>query len=501
MTQTVSIADLMTRSGVAFGTSGARGLVSAMTDRVCFAYTCAFLQHLSAIGQFETGRAVAIAGDLRPSSPRIMAACAAAIGHMGGEVVNCGFVPSPAVAAHGFALGIPSLMVTGSHIPDDRNGIKFNRTDGEVLKADEQGIRAQSVTLPDLFDADGMLKEAQSMPIVVDVATPYIARYVDAFGRQALSGMKLGVYEHSAVGRDILVALVEALGGEAVRLGRSDRFIPVDTEAVRPEDQALAREWAAELKLDAILATDGDSDRPLLADESGAWMRGDVLGILCARTLGIRAVATPVSCNSAVELSGLFDAVRRTRIGSPFVIEAMDALVGDGHRGVCGYEANGGFLLATPVVLEGRELGALPTRDAVLPIVATLVDARRQGVALSALMAQLPERYTFSERLQNYPTAQSQALIAHLEEGSEADILARLTAMVGEIAGEAAGIDRTDGLRIQFAGGDIIHLRPSGNAPELRCYTESDSMERAAWLNVETLALLGNQRAGARPKT
>ncbi|AJR22769.1 phosphomannomutase [Sphingobium sp. YBL2] len=490
MTQTVSIADLMTQSGVAFGTSGARGLVTAMTDRVCFAYTCAFLQHLANIGQFKAGQHVAIAGDLRPSTPRIMAACAAAIRHMDGEVDNCGFVPSPAVAAYGFAEDIPSLMVTGSHIPEDRNGIKFNRTDSEALKVDEQGIRSQSVDLLELFDEEGMLKSVQPVGPLINVATPYIARYVAAFGSQALSGLKLGVYEHSAVGRDILVALIEALGGEAVSLGRSDKFIPVDTEAVRPEDQKLAREWAAGLKLDAILSTDGDSDRPLLADEGGVWMRGDVLGILCARALGIKAVATPVSCNSAAELSGLFDAVRRTRIGSPFVIEAMNALVEEGQSSVCGYEANGGFLLATPVTVGQSNLAALPTRDAVLPIIATLVGARQQGVALSALLDQLPARYTFSERLQNYPTAQSQSLIAHLEQGSEVEILARLRAMFGALAGEADRIDRTDGLRIHFTGGDIIHLRPSGNAPELRCYTESNSADRAAWLNGQALKLI-----------
>ncbi|QHD70545.1 phosphomannomutase [Sphingobium yanoikuyae] len=493
----MSIADLMTQSGVAFGTSGARGLVSAMTDRVCFAYTTAFLQHLSSIGQFAPGTHVAIAGDLRPSSPRIMAACAAAVRHMGGTVDHCGFVPSPAVAAHGFAKGIPSLMVTGSHIPDDRNGIKFNRVDGEVLKPDEMAIRAQSVILPDLFDDDGMLKDAALGEPMVDAATPYIARYVDAFGAEALVGMKLGVYEHSAVGRDILVALVEALGGMAVSLGRADRFIPVDTEAVRPEDQALAREWAAELGLDAILSTDGDSDRPLLADESGAWMRGDVLGILSARALGITSIATPVSCNSAVELSGLFAAVRRTRIGSPFVIEAMNGLVGEGQGSVCGYEANGGFLLATPVEVDGRTLDALPTRDAVLPILSVLVDAKRRGVTLSALQMQLSARYTFSERLRAYPTAQSQALIAHLEQGEEAAILTRLTGMFGGLAGDAEGIDRTDGLRIHFAGGDIIHLRPSGNAPELRCYTESDTVERAESLNAQVLALVRDYRIPA----
>ncbi|ATP17589.1 phosphomannomutase [Sphingobium yanoikuyae] len=492
MMQSVSIGDLMARSGVAFGTSGARGLVGAMTDRVCFAYTAAFLQHLAAIGQFSPGTHVAIAGDLRPSSPRIMAACAAAVRHMGGQVDLCGFVPSPAVAAYGFTHAIPSLMVTGSHIPDNRNGIKFNRIDGEVLKADELAIRAQNVTLPDLFDEVGMLKEVQQPEVLIDVATAYIARYVDAFGAQGLAGLTLGVYEHSAVGRDILVALVSALGAKAVSLGRSDRFIPVDTEAVRPEDQILAREWATQMGLDGILSTDGDSDRPLLADESGIWMRGDVMGILSARALGVAAIATPVSCNSAAELSGLFTAVRRTRIGSPYVIEAMNALVEEGQVSVCGYEANGGFLLATPVEIEGRTLGALPTRDAMLPILSILVDAKRRGVTLSALQTQLPERYTFSERLQAYPLSQSQALISHLEQGSEEEILARLTSMFGDIAGQADAIDRTDGLRIHFTSGNIIHLRPSGNAPELRCYTESDTAERAASLNAQALALVVN---------
>jgi len=489
MARIVSIADLMATSGVAFGTSGARGLVSAMTDETCFAYTCAFLQHMRDIGQFTPGGAVALAGDLRPSTPRILAACAAAVRYMGGETAFCGFVPSPAVAAYGFAHGIPSMMVTGSHIPDDRNGIKFNRINGEVLKSDEQAVRAQQVAVPEFFDAGGMLSIEPGPSAFVDATTAYVARYVDFFGAQALQGLKLGIYEHSAVGRDLLADVVGRLGGEVVRLGRSETFIPVDTEAVRSEDQALARTWAADLGLDAILSTDGDSDRPLLADETGAWMRGDVLGILCAQALGIEAVATPVSCNSAVELSGAFSAVRRTRIGSPFVIEAMEALLKESPT-VCGYEANGGFLLATPVEVAGRTLAALPTRDAFLPMLAVLVRARRQRVTLAALQARLPPRYTFSERLRDYPTEESQALLTRLQAGSQQDVLERASAMFGQLAGTATAFDTTDGLRITFDGDDIIHLRPSGNAPELRCYTESATPERAAALNAAVLAML-----------
>lgn len=491
MAETVSVAAVMEQSGVAFGTSGARGLVTAMTDRVCFTYTCAFLQHMAAIGQFAPGMAVAIAGDLRPSSPRIKAACAAAIVHMGGTVDDCGYVPSPAVAAWGFARAIPSLMVTGSHIPDDRNGIKFNRADGEVLKPDEAAIRSQTVALPDLFDAEGMLRVAPASVPVEDAATPYVARYVDFFGADALAGLRLGIYQHSAVGRDLLVTIAEALGATVAPLARSERFIPVDTEAVRPEDVALARQWALEPGFDAILSTDGDSDRPLLADETGEWLRGDVLGVLCAQALGLAAVATPVSSNSALELSGLFAAVARTRIGSPFVIEAMNRLIAEGHA-ACGYEANGGFLLGSPVARDGRTLAALPTRDAVLPMLAVLAEARRKGLSVSALKAGLPPRFTASDRLQNYPTARGQALVAGLSQGSEAEVLEKVTELFGPIAGRATRFDTTDGLRTTFDSGNIIHLRPSGNAPELRVYTEGDTPAHAAQLRDAALRIVAD---------
>ena len=123
----VSIAEAMDSSGVAFGTSGARGLVSAMTDEVCYTYTRGFLQYLEREREIQRGGRVAIAGDLRSSTPRIMRAVMKAIADHGSVPVNGGRVPTPAVALFGFTQKIPSIMVTGSHIPDDRNGIKFYR--------------------------------------------------------------------------------------------------------------------------------------------------------------------------------------------------------------------------------------------------------------------------------------------------------------------------------------------------------------------------------------
>jgi phosphomannomutase len=62
----------------------------------------------------------------------------------------------------------------------------------------------------------------------------------------------------------------------------------------------------------------------------------------------------------------------------------------------------------------------------------------------------------------------------------------------GEALGSITHIDTTDGLRLSFAQGEIIHLRPSGNAPELRCYAEADSMSRAEQLVQTTLNYICN---------
>jgi phosphomannomutase len=490
----ISIRDLMAESGVAFGTSGARGPATAMTDRVCFAYARGFLQYLEATGELHRcGEAVAVAGDFRPSTDRVMEAVCRAIEAGGYRALNCGKIPSPAVALYGLTQKIPAIMVTGSHIPDDRNGIKFNKVSGEVLKRDEAGMAGQVVELETaLFDAAGafVTPGGASRPVVTAAGQAYGQRYLSVFSADALRGFRVGVYQHSAVGRDVLVEILRGLGAEVVALGRSEKFIPVDTEAIRPEDVALAQRWAAEQRFDAIVSADGDSDRPLISDEHGRWLRGDVAGILCARFLGADSVSTPVSCNTAVEKCGWFRAVRRTRIGSPYVIASMLEATAAGANCVVGYEANGGFLLNSDVPVNGKTLSALPTRDAVIVLLAILGLARREGRKVSELVRALPARFTASDRLQEFPTAKSQAILARFSTPDEAANRAALEQLFGAECGRVVAVDRTDGVRVEFASTEIIHLRPSGNAPEFRAYTEAASEARANHLNSAVLARL-----------
>jgi len=484
----INIQHMMAESGVAFGTSGARGLVSQMTDQVCTAYTLAFLHGL---GLAKTGQKIALGMDLRPSSPDIVRACVAGIRQAGCEVDFCGMLPTPALALYALAQGIPAIMVTGSHIPFDRNGIKFYRAEGEISKADEAAITHTEVELEE--KCPSLLPEGESADATVLTVNPaalqqYRQRYIGLFAADLLSGWRIGVYEHSSAARDCLRDVLSALGADVVGLGRTDTFVPLDTEAVSEEDRRRGLAWAAEHHLDAIISTDGDGDRPLIADETGNWLRGDIVGLLCAHFLGVDTVVTPVSCNTAIEASGLFRQVIRTRIGSPYVIAGMEQMLAAGSPGVVGFEANGGFLVGNDLTVGGQPLAALPTRDAVLPALAVLAMARQQGGNVSALLAGLPKRYTASDRLQDFPVADSRALLDRLQSDGTA-----YQSLWGNELGALAYQDLTDGLRLTFDNGEIVHLRPSGNAPELRCYAEADTMERA-----RTLVTLSLQRiAGA----
>lgn len=474
-----------------FGTSGLRGRVSDMTDPVVAAHTRAFLDHLA--GTHDTkaqagGHALLVGRDLRPSSPRIADTCMSAAQATGLAVVDCGVLPTPALALAAQERGCPALMVTGSHIPFDRNGLKFYRPSGEITKADEAGI-AQALsaakTAPRQHSAAD--RKADGAP-----RQRYVERCLAILPERALAGLRIGLYEHSAAGRDLMAHVFAGLGAEVISFGRTDGFIPIDTEAVRPEDAALARDMAETHRLDAVISTDGDGDRPLMADETGAILRGDILGILTARFLGADAVATPISSNSALERTGWFREVARTRIGSPHVIAAMDRLRDEGARCAVGFEANGGFLLggvfAAP---SGAMIPPLPTRDAMLPVLATLGLSGRTGLPLSRLAQDLPRRFTASDRLPDFPQAHSTPLLARL--AAEAGARAAFLRSFGETGSGAP--DLLDGVRMPLAGDEIVHLRASGNAPELRCYAEAAEPGRARALVAAALAAVSDRFA------
>ncbi len=448
-----------------FGTSGLRGLASELTDDLCATYAAAFAALHEHNGTMFVGQ------DRRDSSPRIAAAVARGAASEGLKVIDCGVLPTPAMARAALEAGTISIMVTGSHIPADRNGLKFYTAGGEFTKADEAPL-AEAVAAKPPPQFGQAVVENSSAP-----KADYVARYARGFRQGILQGRKIGVWLHSSAASEVLPEILEALGAEVVRLGRSEVFVPVDTEAVDGETRATIAKWVAENGLDALISTDGDADRPLFVDDRGDVVPGDILGPVAARRFGADHVVTTVSANTMVEAMGSFASVTRTRIGSPYVIAEMEAAMAGGAK-VVGYEPNGGFLL-------GWHAGALPalmTRDATLPVLAVLAAAVEAGLSVSALVESLSARRTATDRLQDIPREASLKIVEAILAGDHE--------VLPDGLGALASVDQTDGARLTFETGRILHIRPSGNAPELRCYVEAESEEVATELLRSALANL-----------
>jgi phosphomannomutase len=549
-----------------FGTSGRRGLIVDLTQLEIYINVTAEVEYLLSLmpedGGIHRGDDFYYATDLRPSSPKLCEAVERALTDSGMRVINLGRIPTPALMHYALGKGCASIMVTGSHIPFDRNGYKLNTSRGELLKHHEGPVGVKVAEVREriyaqpfataIFDEAGTLRAPQALtPAVDDGRDAYLARYLDFFGGQpaSLAGRRILVYQHSAVGRDLLVDLLTRLGADVIPAGRRDHFVPIDTENIDAEQLDTIRALAAQhADLWAVVSTDGDSDRPLILSARQkpiavkcpectegevverrskrgktfygcnrypdcnfvAWARpvsencpnaqcgyqrvsadsgtvkfhaGDLVGMIAAAYLQADAVVVPISCNDAIDRSALAEVLEpKTKIGSPFVIAGIAAAAAKGRMAVCGWEPNGGFLLGSDIIRNGHKLTALATRDAFLPVLSVLFAAAERGTGLAELFAALPKRFSKSGLLRNFPRESGLAIVESLTPSKQDARIAAILARVFTIARgftSVARLDYTDGVRIMFSNNDVAHIRPSGNADELRIYSAADTQSRA----------------------
>jgi phosphomannomutase len=504
-----------------FGTSGRRGKVVDLTQLEIYINARAELEYLQSLAPAEggivRGDEFFFARDLRPSATEfvrefdgrgeIAQAVTAAIRDAGMRPINLGQLPTPALACYTLGRAKGCIMVTGSHIPFDRNGYKLYTSLGELSKAQEAPINREVRRVREsiynqpadrsLFDARGQFKTGHAELPAEDPAArlAWIARFTGFFQGASLAGKRLLVYQHSAVGRDLLVEMLQNTGAEVIPAGRSDTFVAIDTENIGAAQLAAIQELADAATaqhgpLHAIVSTDGDSDRPLVLGVDSAtgqarFFGGDLVGMVLAEYLQADAVVVPISCNDAVNRGKLASVLEpKTRIGSPFVIAGMEEARRQGKKRVCGWEPNGGFLTGSNIERNGAVLPALCTRDAFLPILGILFAAAEQGLPVADLVARLPKRFSRAALLPNFPQALGKKIVASLspslatpDEEVRLTLATFFTPAMG--FGKIAHLDYTDGVRITFENGDVSHIRPSGNADELRIYAVSDTQAHA----------------------
>lgn len=426
--------------GQLFGTDGIRGVANTeLTPEFTVGLGRAVIRTLREEGIARP--VVAVGRDPRASGEMLEAALVAGLCSAGGDVLSLGVVPTPGVAYLTGALGAHSgAVISASHNPVGDNGIKFFGADGyKLTDAEEDRIEE----LLQLSDEDrptganiGRLRDAS------DAVGGYVDHLV-ASSRARLDGLRVVVDCANGSASSVAPAVLRALGAEvtAIHAEPDGTNINAGCGSTHPEVVAAA---TVELGADLGLAHDGDADRLIAVDHTGAIVDGDVILAVLAAHLheerGLGTVVTTVMTNLGFKqaMSSLGIQVVETKVGDRYVLEAMRA---GGHP--IGGEQSGHLIF----------LDHATTGDGVLSAVQLLGTVASTGKPLRELagvMRRLPQV------LINVRDVDRRAL-----DGSQAvwDAVAREEAQLG--------------------GSGRVLVRPSGTEPVVRVMVEADTEARA----------------------
>lgn len=425
-----------------FGTDGVRGVANRdLTADVALALARA------ASGVLADGdgrQRVVIGRDTRRSGLMLEAALVAGYTAAGVDVELLGVVPTPTVAVASAALGAQGAMISASHNPFGDNGIKLfapggNKLDDDTESRIEQAMHAylaQEATAPAATGGDVGVVQASSAG-----QTWFDAVLASVDGRR---------FEHRSIVLDcahgsahaVGPQVFEALGATVTTIGASPDGMNINADAGSTHPAALQRA-VVDSGADLGLAFDGDADRLIAVDETGALVDGDhILGILAndwkaTGKLHADTVVVTVMSNLGFRLAMAESGVQviETKVGDRYVLEELNAGV-DGRRYSLGGEQSGHVIC--------RDLAS--TGDGVLAGVQLLDALDRSGTGLHELARQTMT--TYPQVLKNVRLARRMPDVAD----QLADVVAEAEVELGE-------------------QGRVL-VRPSGTEPLVRIMVE-----------------------------
>lgn len=315
-----------------FGTDGIRGAANEppMTPEMALQLGRA-ITFVAGRGKDRQVRVV-IGKDTRLSGYLFEAALASGICAMGGRVVLCGPVPTPAVANLTQSMRADAgVVISASHNPYQDNGIKIFGPDGFKLP-DAQEEEIERLMESHELDAARVTGSAIGRAVrMEDARGRYVVFCKGTFpNRLSLDGLRVVVDAGHGAAYVVAPLVFSELGADVVPLGvkPNGRNINRDAGALHPEHVAkeVVRRGAA-----IGIALDGDADRVIMVDEKGQIVDGDAVMALCARKLLEQkklprgTVVTTVMSNLGLERSikARGGSLIRTSVGDRYVVEAM----------------------------------------------------------------------------------------------------------------------------------------------------------------------------------
>ncbi|TCP53290.1 alpha-D-glucose phosphate-specific phosphoglucomutase [Tumebacillus sp. BK434] len=472
-------------SVIKFGTDGWRGVIAKeFTFANIAIVTQAVASYIKAHGL--DGKPVAIGFDNRFLGHLFAERAAEVLAGNGIAVRLCDApAPTPAVASMIVTAGLAgALMVTASHNPPEYNGIKFIP-------------QYAGPATPEITDEiTRYVREVESGRIDVHV-TPYARASRtgtitavsprESYGqllKRAVDGdlirkacLKVVLDPMHGAGIGYLEPILQELGVQvlaALRNTPDPMFgggLPEPSAERLQELARLTREQGADLGL----ALDGDADRFGILDPSGAYVTpNEVFALLT---------------HSRLARQGMMKKVART-VATTHLIDRIAAA-----HGVPVVETPVGFKYIGQEILSGAGIGGeesgglsvaehLPEKDGLLVALLMLELRARTGRSPKELLTELGALYGsfVNERLDVKTTPDQKELVLQvMQDWSDARL------GLWDVTGKTA----TDGVKLTFASGAWVLVRPSGTEPLLRIYLEAQDARELAGLKRALLEALG----------
>jgi phosphoglucosamine mutase len=402
-----------------FGTDGVRGVAGQDL-------TVELVERLGrAFALWSGGQPVLVGRDTRDSGPALEDALARGLSEAGSAVLLAGVLPTPAVALLADDAG---AVVSASHNPAEYNGVKFFAAGSKLTDKEEEEIEAR---LDDPAAGD---------PAPIAEVEGFAERYVDLlcerFGAQ-LGGLRIAVDCANGAMSSVAPAAFARLGADVFPIADQPDGQNIN-DGCGATNLSLLSRFVHERRLDLGIAFDGDGDRMLAVDETGAEIDGDQIVAVLALHHAVDLVAVTAMTNLGFHRLMAERGIRvvATDVGDRYVLEAL-------HRegGVLGGEQSGHVLW-----LDGHVSG--DGLAAALLLCRALVE---QGTTLGEATGVMPR----------FPQV-------------KANVRVRSKELTPGVVAEAAALNR------QFEGRGRVLVRPSGTEPLVRILAEAEIQAEAA---------------------
>jgi phosphoglucosamine mutase len=358
-----------------FGTDGVRGVANEeLTADLALALGRATARVLPSVA-FVVGR------DTRRSGPLLQAALSAGLATEGADVIDLGVLPTPGVAHLAERRGVPGAMVSASHNPFGDNGIKLFSALGTKLAVEaEAEVERELESILEDPDRPPRRPTGRGVGRIIvdpDAVDLYRDHLLTATDGGTLAGLDIVVDCANGAASVVAPEGLAGLGATVTTLHDDPDGININDKCGSTDPGELSR-TVTDRGADLGLALDGDADRVIAVDHTGAIVDGDVLLALFALDLADRGqlagntVVVTVMTNLGFRLTmeGRGIAVRETDVGDRHVLAALDAdglsLGGEqsGHiifrsRSTTGDGTLTGIVLADLMRRSGRSLADL----------------------------------------------------------------------------------------------------------------------------------------------